>query len=430
MVNISCVASSNKGLCDDDISGLIKKSLDQFDKPIKNVLIIPPDMTRRHSGAGRITEIYYALLSGNCKVDVLPALGTHEPMTQEECSEFFGEVPFTSILTHDWRNDVTSLGQIPAEFVQSISEGRFSGAIDVEINRRIIYGSYDLIISVGQVVPHEVAGMANYSKNIIVGCGGSNTINQTHFLGAVFGMERIMGHQDNPVRSVFDYAEENFLKGIPLMYVLTVATEQNGKAIIHGVFIGRGRTLFDQAAILSRQMNFTYVDRPLNKVVVYLNEMEFKSTWLGNKAIYRTRMAIADGGELVILAPGLKKFGEDDINDQLIRKYGYVGTEKVLALCEQNDDLYENLSVAAHLIHGSTEGRFSVTYAPGKLTKKEIESVSFGYMPYHQALNKYNPTTICDGFNIIGGEQIYFISNPALGLWTTKDRFETQTNQL
>jgi hypothetical protein len=162
----------------------------------------------------------------------------------------------------------------------------------------------------------------------------------------------------------------------------------------------------------------------LEKVVVYLDPDEYKSTWLGNKSIYRTRMVIADGGELVVLAPGLKEFGEDKEIDRLVRKYGYIGTEKVLEAVKQNEDLQSNLSAAAHLIHGSSEGRFKITYCPGHLSREEIESVNFGYKPFSEMVDKYNPEKLSDGFNEVDSERVYFISNPGLGLWSCRQRFE------
>lgn len=390
-------------------------------RQLNKVLLLPPDYTRLYSGAGKITAVYYEALKDICEVDIMPALGTHEPMTREEFTAFFGSgVPFERMIVHNWRTDVVKLGEVPADFVSEVSDGLVNTKIDVEVNRRIVDPSYDLIISIGQVVPHEVVGMANYSKNIFVGCGGSNMINSSHMLGAFYGMERIMGKDHSPVRKVFDYAQEHFLTAVPLLYVLTVTTNKGDDTFIHGLFIGEHRDVFEQAVKLSQDINLTYVDEPFKKVVVYLDEREFKSTWLGNKAVYRTRMAIADGGELIILAPGVRKFGEDDENDRLIRKYGYVGRENVLRLVDGNEDLRANLSVAAHLIHGSSDGRFSITYCTEKLTADEVRGVSFGYMPYSEAIKKYDPTALKDGYNTVDGEKIFYISNPALGLWTTK----------
>lgn len=361
-------------------------------RQLNKVLLLPPDYTRLYSGAGKITAVYYEALKDICEVDIMPALGTHEPMTREEFTAFFGSgVPFERMIVHNWRTDVVKLGEVPADFVSEVSDGLVNTKIDVEVNRRIVDPSYDLIISIGQVVPHEVVGMANYSKNIFVGCGGSNMINSSHMLGAFYGMERIMGKDHSPVRKVFDYAQEHFLTDVPLLYVLTVTTNKGDDTFIHGLFIGEHRDVFEQAVKLSQDINLTYVDEPFKKVVVYLDEREFKSTWLGNKAVYRTRMAIADGGELIILAPGVRKFGEDDENDRLIRKYGYVGRENVLRLVDENEDLRANLSVAAHLIHGSSDGRFSITYCTEKLTADEVRGVSFGYMPYSEAIKSMTP---------------------------------------
>lgn len=404
--------------------GLVKSLAGKLEK-LHKVLLLPPDITRSNSYAGKITAIYYKLLKDRCQIDIMPALGTHVPMTDDELDEMFGEdIPHTCYLVHNWRNDVVKIGEIPAEFIREVSEGLMEEPVDVEVNHRLLDKSYDLIISIGQVVPHEVVGMANYSKNIFVGCGGKNMINSSHMLGAFYGLERIMGRDGSPVRKVFDYAQENFISELPLMYVLTVTSQFNGTTALNGLFTGRSRSIFEKAVALSTEKNLNFVEKPFKKVVVYLDAKEFKSTWLGNKAVYRTRLAIDDGGELLVLAPGVAKFGEDDGNDALIRKYGYVGRKRVLELCKTQEDLRKNLSAAAHLIHGSSDDRFSITYAVEKLTQKEVEGVNFGYMPLGEAYIRYNPEKLAEGWNTLAdGEEIYFIGNPAVGLWADRKRF-------
>jgi nickel-dependent lactate racemase len=281
-------------------------------------------------------------------------------------------------------------------------------------------------LSVGQVVPHEVIGMANYNKNLFVGTGGREGINKSHFIGAVYGMEKIMGKAINPVRNILNYASAHFITHLPVVYIHTViGRDESGKLVIRGLYIGDDEEVFRMASDLSLKVNFTILDKPLKKVVVYLDPSEFKSTWLGNKSIYRTRMAMADKGELIVLAPGLKEFGEDKEIDRLIRKYGYSGTPATLAAVKANEELQQNLSAAAHLIHGSSEGRFSVTYCPGHLTREEIESVHFKYSDLGEALKKYDPGKMRDGINrMADGEEIFFISNPAVGLWSIRERLE------
>jgi len=425
MMGIAVKSADDRGLDGREVRSALVKALEKRKGSLSKVLLLPPDFTRAHSGAGEITAVLYDMLKDTCQVDIMPALGTHMPMSDEERIAFFGEeIPKERFFVHNWRDDVVKIGEIPADFIREISEGLMAEPIDVEVNRRLIEGGYDLIISIGQVVPHEVVGMANYSKNVFVGCGGQKMINQTHMLGAIYGMERIMGRDHSPVRKVFDYAEEHFVRDLPLMYILTVTTHQDDRVLIHGLFIGRERRLFEEAVALSQEKNMQFLDEPLDKVVVFLDPQEFKSTWLGNKAIYRTRMAIADGGELIVLAPGVRQFGEDRDNDRLIRKYGYVGRERVLKLFREQVDLQQNQSVAAHLIHGSSDGRFTITYAPGHLNREEVEGVNFKYMDLEQAYSMYDPKKLKDGFNVLdNGERIFYISNPALGLWAYRGRF-------
>ncbi|NLO82058.1 MAG: DUF2088 domain-containing protein [Clostridiales bacterium] len=424
-MGIAVKSADDRGLDGREVRSALVKALEKRKGSLSKVLLLPPDFTRAHSGAGEITAVLYDMLKDTCQVDIMPALGTHMPMSDEERIAFFGEeIPKERFFVHNWRDDVVKIGEIPADFIREISEGLMAEPIDVEVNRRLIEGGYDLIISIGQVVPHEVVGMANYSKNVFVGCGGQKMINQTHMLGAIYGMERIMGRDHSPVRKVFDYAEEHFARDLPLMYILTVTTHQDDRVLIHGLFIGRERRLFEEAVALSQEKNMQFLDEPLDKVVVFLDPQEFKSTWLGNKAIYRTRMAIADGGELIVLAPGVRQFGEDRDNDRLIRKYGYVGRERVLKLFREQVDLQQNQSVAAHLIHGSSDGRFTITYAPGHLNREEVEGVNFKYMDLEQAYSMYDPKKLKDGFNVLdNGERIFYISNPALGLWAYRGRF-------
>jgi len=390
--------------------------------PRKKILLIPPDYTRFHSMAGSITRLAWDYYGAAIK-DILPALGTHVAMTEQEIDSMFPGVPHSLFRVHNWRSDIKTLGTVPADYVRLVSDGKVDFSWPAQVNKLLAEGGFDLILSVGQVVPHEVIGMANYNKNIFVGTGGREGINKSHFLGAAYGMERIMGKADNPVRKVLNYASEHFTSHLPIVYIHTVVSkDEKGKLGINGLFIGDNADCFEKAAELSLMVNFNRLEEPLDKVVVFLDPEEFKSTWLGNKSIYRTRMAMADKGELIVLAPGVSCFGEDKEIDRLIRKYGYRPTPDVLRMVRENEDLRDNLSAAAHLIHGSPEDRFSVTYCPGFLSEDEIEGVGFRYAEVHEMMARYDPSWLVDGFNQLGDERIFFISNPALGLWAYKNR--------
>ena len=392
--------------------------------PRQRVLAVPPDLTRYHSQAGLLTELAWRHYRDRLQA-VLPALGTHTPMQPYQLQRMFGDVPLELFKVHNWRTDVVTVGEVPASFIHEQSEGKLNFPWPAQVNRLITEGGFDLILSIGQVVPHEVIGMANYTKNILVGTGGREGINRSHYLGAVYGMERIMGRAENPVRAVLNYAADRFLKHVPIVYVQTViGRKEDGSLAVRGLYIGDDAECFHRAAELSVKVNFEMVAEPIKKAVVYLEPHEYHSTWIGNKAVYRTRMALADGGDLVILAPGVREFGEDKTIDGLIRKYGYRGTPATLKAVEENADLAAELGAAAHLIHASSEGRFTITWCPGELTRDEIEGVGFQYRDVDAMLKRYDPAKLKHGLNTVEGEEIFFVANPGLGLWAHGSRLE------
>src|SRR5579862_130797 len=400
---------------------LLSQSLEKLGKR-ERVLAIPPDMTRFHSQAGMLTHAAWKHYRGALK-PVLPALGTHTPMQPSQIEHMFGKMPQELFRVHNWRTDVETLGEIPAEFIREQSEGKLNFEWIAQVNKLVVPVGFDLILSIGQVVPHEVIGMASYNKNILIGTGGRESINRSHYLGAVYGMERIMGRAKNPVRAVLNCASEQFLRDLPIVYVLTVVgRKSDGDLAVRGLFIGDDVECFHLAAELSLKENFEMVEEPIKKAVVYLDPEEFHSTWIGNKAVYRTRMALADGGELIILAPGVREFGEDKTIDGLIRKYGYHGTPATLAAVEKNQDLANELSAAAHLIHASSEGRFTIRWCPGKLSREEIESVGFEYGDLEETQKRYHPAKLAHGYNSVKGEDIFYIAHPGLGLWAHQSR--------
>jgi nickel-dependent lactate racemase len=411
-----------------DTAQLRKILVEALDKlgPRNRVLVIPPDFTRFHSHAGLLTQFIWDYY-GDALVAVLPALGTHSPMTEKQIRDMFGDMPPSLFKAHDWRNDVVTLGTVPPEYVRELTEGKLDFDWPVQVNRLLVEGGFDLILSVGQVVPHEVIGMANYNKNIFVGCGGAVAINRSHYVGAVYGMERIMGRIDTPVRKLFNYGIDKFMTDLPIYYILTVMqkNQATSKMEMRGLYVGKDMETFAEGAKLSQKVNLDLLDKPLKKVVVYLDHEEFKSTWLGNKSVYRTRMVMADKGELIVLAPGLREFGEDPEIDRLIRKYGYRGTPTTLEAVKVHKELQNNLSAAAHLIHGSSEDRFNITYCPGTgMSIDAVHGVGFKAEKYETMSKIYDHRKLRDGFNTMpDGEEIFFISNPALGLWALKENF-------
>jgi nickel-dependent lactate racemase len=390
----------------------------------RRVLLLPPDITRAHSGAGRLTEILYGLLADKAEVHVIPTLGQHVPHTPEENGRMFGTIPEERIHPHDWRGGCVRLGEIPADLVRQASRGAADWPIPVALNRTLIEGPWDLVINVGHVVPHEVLGFANHNKNYFIALAGKETICAAHMAAACYGIENNLGMLTTPLRACFNQAEEDYLGNLPDLYVqIVMARNEQGKLVHTGLYVGDDLETYVEAARQSRQQNITVFDEPLRKVVCVMQGDEFFSTWVANKAIYRTRMALADGGELVVIAPGLKRFGEQPEVDRLIRKYGYVGTPKVMEAYRSDPALADLAHAAAHLMHGSSEERFSITYAPGHLSQEEIEGVNFRYADLDETVAKYPPDRLQEGFNELpGGERIFFIPTPSAGLWATRDK--------
>ncbi|HEY6564034.1 MAG TPA: gluconokinase, GntK/IdnK-type [Pirellulaceae bacterium] len=384
------------------------------------ILLIPPDASRHQSQAGQIVRHLWHRLSDQSQIDILPALGTHGPLDERARRGMFGDdIPASHFATHQHRSDVRWLGRHSTDDMVGFSEGKLAMPMEIEAAERLFQG-YDEILSIGQVVPHEVAGMANYTKNVVIGVGGKDAIDKSHFLGAVCGLETIMGQLDNPVRRALDAAFDRFVRPrLSITFVLTVVESQGDRDILRGLFCGSDRTTFEHAARLSQRVNIVQVDRPLDRCVVYLDPRAYRSTWLGNKAIYRMRRAMADGGELIILAPGIEKFGENPDIDQLIRRHGYCGTPHTLQAIASDPELANNLAAAAHLIHGSTEGRFDVTYCPAAgLSRDAVESVGFHYRPANDAIGQFDPARLRAGWQTdLAGRDFYYVPSPGMGLW-------------
>jgi nickel-dependent lactate racemase len=406
---------STPGIAKDELAVFVRDLVaDIVATRARRVLLVPPDQTRFHSRAGEIVAQLATLLEGQVeRVDVMPALGTHRPLGPAESRLMFGDaIDPARLLHHRWRDDVTTIGELAADEVDEVVGRALDLALPFSVNRALVDDSYELVVSVGQVVPHEVAGFGGYTKHISIGLGGSQTIQRSHFFSAVYGIEQTLGRIDAPVRQLLDLGFDRFLEQrCRVLFVLTVVEARHDGSVLRGVFTGEGGTrspggdAFRTAVALSSEVNIETVDVPFRRCVAYLDPAEYRSTWLANKAIYRTRLAMADGGELIVVAPGVARFGEDPVVDALIRRHGYRGRGAALQAMASDPELAANLAAVAHLMHGSTEGRFTVTYAPGPgLSRADIEGVGFDYLPLSEALARF-PRDEVD------------IPNPGLGLW-------------
>src|SRR5882757_7777834 len=416
-----------EALTEEQIRGAVTRLLEEarkrIKKDLKRVLLLPPDLTRAHSGAGKITEMLYEGLAG-CEVAVIPTLGQHRPHTEEENRWMFGAIPHEKIYAHDWREGVTRVGTIPAALVAETTGDVADWEIPVDLNTKLMTEPWDLVINIGHVVPHEVLGFANHNKNYFIGLGGKRTITAAHIAAAVYGIENNLGCLVTPLRACFNWAEKTYLSHLPDVYLqIVMRRDANEKLVTSGIYVGDDLDTYLAAARASREQNITTFDKPVKKIVAVMQADEFRSTWVANKAVYRTRMAMADGGELLILAPGLERFGEQDDVDAFIRKYGYCGTPKCMSMFKNNADMQDLAHATAHLLHGSSEDRFTIRYAAGHLTEEEVEGVNFASADLKEMLKRYDPAKLQEGWNTMpDGERIFYISTPSAGLWATRTK--------
>jgi nickel-dependent lactate racemase len=413
-------------------SRLLAEARTRIAAGLNRVLLLPPDLTRAHSGAGRITELLYRELdAAGAFVEVIPTLGQHVPHTPEENQWMFGSIPEERIFEHGWRDGCVRVGAVPASYVAATTGGVADWEIPIDLNPKLMNEQWDLVIHIGHVVPHEVLGFANHNKNYFIGVAGKETICASHIAAAVYGIENNLGCLVTPLRACFNYAEDHFLGHIPDVYLqIVMQRDAENKLVTSGLYIGDDLETYLQAARRSRDQNITIFDKPVKKIVAVMQADEFRSTWVANKAVYRTRMALADGGELLIIAPGLERFGEQPETDALIRKYGYKGTPGTLAAYKTEADMQAIPVGVAHLIHGSSEGRFTITYAPGHLSQQDIELVGYQYADLAAAEARYNPATMKEGWNTMpDGEEVFYISTPSAGLWATREKIDNPSRR-
>ncbi len=404
------------------------------DSHVTRVLLVPPDQTRVASRAGELTwRLIQRLEQRSCRVAIMPALGTHRAMDDDDADLLFGgHLDASELLVHDWRHGVGEIGRLGADEVVAVSGGLLDTEVVVEVASALLE-RWDLVISLGQVLPHEVVGMAGYAKNLVVGLGGASFIGASHLLGALVGVETIIGDTATPVRDLVDTAFDRMLAPrFDVLFVLTVVEASPRGETLRAVLSGRGGTgrsgaaAFRQAAGLARRCNITLVDEPWGRATCWLDAREFRSTWLGNKAIYRTRRALAPGAELIVLAPGVERFGEDPAIDRLIRRHGYLGRDAVLVAAAHDAELQASPGTMAHLIHGSSEGRFSITYCTdpdgGGLTPEELTAVGYGWRALDDELAYLGVDALTSTGPAVDarGERFEHVAQPALGLWVAR----------
>ena len=386
----------------------------------------------------------------------MPALGT--AIQPAQIAKMYPTIPPALFREHDWRDGTVAVGTVPAADVRELTGGAINRPWTATLNALVARGGHDLVLSMGQVVPHEALGMANYTKNLFIGVAGAETINFTHHIMAVYGVENVMGRASNPGRALFDRAFDAFCPELPALFAMTVVgTKPDGARVTRGFYVGDTSESF-KAARLSLEVNFTMVDEPHAKAVP-ARRAKYAFTWTANKAIYRTRPG-ADGGELVARARRELRRARDarpadrkceratsarasarargpkpdpDARDDappppppnFARRHGYRSSAETMSLLE-TDPSSRKTSSPPRTRSGKSEGRFKITLSveAGGGLSADIEKANFEWGDVDALQQRYDPAKLTPGATCSPTAGACFLVPQPLpaGLWASKSR--------
>lgn len=373
------------------LAGKVREALDVI-KPGERVLAIIPDKTRDDN-----TDLLFPIATeflarrGVAAFDALVAQGTHPPMSEAQKLAKIGAKSFAGhLFDHRWDvpEELNTLGELSAETVRELTGGLIDHAVWVTINKLLAPGVYDVVVIFGATVPHEVAGFAGGAKYFFPGVAGPDLTHTTHWLGALAGIENIIGEVETPTRKLIEAAGD-LIPARVISLNSVVSRDANGELVTYALFTGDFREAFRRAAEVSRQVHIRYTNRKYQTVVALLDS-HYDEMWVGGKASYKLGAVIEDGGELIIYAPHLTKISET--HGALIEKYGYAPLEVVRDMLGASAELRENLCIAAHLAHVAYAGRtdehgrvvprYRITMATG-LDEETCSQVNLGYLDHH-----------------------------------------------
>ncbi len=376
--------SADRLLADEEIRAIVREALASLDVDGRRLLVLIPDRTRtmpmplmfellEEAAGGRVTAL-----------DYLVALGTHQPLNDEQLGRLVGRSVVcgragrSQIFNHRWDDPSTfvTLGAIPAAEIAHLSGGVMSRDVPVSLNRLVL--DYDHVLVCGPVFPHEVVGFSGGNKYFFPGIAGREIIDFTHWLGALITNYQVIGAGYTPVRAVIDRAA-SFIDRPTSCFALVVT-----HAGLAGLYFGTPTEAWNAASTLSARTHITYVDRPLCRVLSVMPEM-YEDLWTAAKGMYKMEPAIADGGEVIIYAPHITEvsYTHGDVLDEI----GYHCRDYFLAQWERFRD-YPG-GVLAHSTHVKGLGsydprtrietpRVRVTLATG-IPEQRCRRINLGY---------------------------------------------------
>ena len=379
---------STEGLDPSTLTAIVQEALEVV-QPGERVLAIIPDKTRVDN-THLLFPVAAEFLSkrGVASFDALVAQGTHPAMSKSQKLLKIGRTDFSGqLFDHRWdeSDELITIGELNAETVQQLTMGLIDYAVSVRINKLLAPGIYDKVLVFGATVPHEVAGFAGGAKYFFPGVAGPELTHTTHWLGALAGIENIIGQVETPTRRLIEAAAD-LIDARIISLNTVVSRAEDDELVTYALFAGDIREAFRKAAEVSRQVHIRYTGRKYKKVIALLDP-HYDELWVGGKASYKLGAIIEAGGELIIYAPHLTKLSET--HGALIEKYGYAPLESVRDMLGVSAELRENLCIAAHLAHVAYAGRldergrvvprYKITMATG-LDEEICRRVNLGYL--------------------------------------------------
>ncbi|MFC1840197.1 lactate racemase domain-containing protein [Thermodesulfobacteriota bacterium] len=406
-------------LSEQDVLSILKEGLPRELVSDKRILVLTPDSTRTCPLPMMIREIAQVVGSRIAQLDFMVALGTHQPMERDEILSLYGLTDETSekllpgsrFMNHRWDlpDTLTVIGRLDEDDVEAVSGGRFRNSVDVSINRHVF--DYDLILILGPVFPHEVAGFSGGDKYLFPGVSGGDFLHFTHWLGAVVTNWGTIGIQNTPVREAITRAAG--LVSVPRLCVSMVVKPGMELA---GLYVGETAESWAAAAELSAQIHILYKDNPFNTVLGTASPM-YEEIWVAGKVMYKLEPVVADGGTLIIYGKHINRVS-DTWGDQIIR-VGYHTRDFFLKRMDQFKDIPGG--VLAHSSHvrglgtfenGVEKSRINVVLATS-IPEDQCRAINLGYM---------NPNSInMDDYMNREDEGVLFVENAGEILYRLKE---------
>jgi len=416
----SLLAAPGLAITDEQIRDFVASVCSRGDHAGRRVLVIVPDATRTAPVGPFFRALHESIAASAAALDVMVALGTHQPMSQEAicarleitAAERAGEFRRVQLLNHEWNNPAAlrMLGSIPAEEISALSGGLFAMDVEVKINARLF--EYDRIIIVGPVFPHEVVGFSGGNKYLFPGVAGPEILNFFHWLGAVITNPMIIGNKWTPVRKVVDRAAK-MLALDKLCFCLVVHGHE-----LAGAFAGAPEPAWDEASELSRSLHVTYEEHPFDTILSCAPPM-YDELWTGGKCMYKLEPVLADGGELIIYAPHISEISVT--HGRLIEQIGYHCRDYFL----KQWDRFKHFpwGVIAHSTHvrgigtyenGVEHCRARVTLAT-RIPREVCERINMGYRDPDTIRPADYANRESEGILMVpkAGEMLYQLRNPA-----------------